>query len=377
MKKLLILMLVLSLGLMFIGCSDDDDSTPTVTKVSFKNNTNADVTVVINGVDGNLVAGETWSYTFDNAMFDEDVDMIPVDYTVNGLYVATEERTVNVNKNEDTSVDVDAEGGIVVLKNNHYLNFTSAIIYPAAEAPSGSNILTSALAPGDSIYVLKDAADYRASILLENGNYEAVDTFTLVDNQMSNAIVAAQKILDVNNQTNGDVTFRLDGGSVNRLSANQSKEFVLGDTYGLQVQVDYNGLYIFGGTETYDFFQATAYEVQVTADGGAIFIVNNTTANITEVYIAPSSDTEWGPDYMTGSIGAGQEYAWTVEAGSWDVKLVDDEGFFAEIFDISVTDNQSEYVDYSDKAKSLGTSTNLKNKAHYNYPLGGTRVQGN
>lgn len=377
MKKILILMLVLSLALMFIGCSDDDDdNTPAATKVAFKNHTNAGINVTIDGIDETLVAGENWSYTLDNAIFGDD-DVLNLNYDVSGMYIETATKPVTIEKNKTTNVDVISEGGIVVLKNNHYLSFSSAVIYPANGAPTGNNIIPNGLASGDSVYVLKDAADYRVSITLENGAYEAVDTFTLVDNQMINTNVTAQKILGVENQTNGSVTFRLDGGSINNLSANQSQEFILGDTYGLQVEASYNGLYIFAGTDTYDFFQATAYDVVVTADGGAIFIVNNTSANITEVYIAPSIDTEWGPDYMSGSIGAGQDYAWTVEAGSWDIRLVDDEGYSAEIMNVSVTNNQSEYIDYSEKAKTRATSTNLKNKAHYNYPVGGTRVEGN
>jgi PBP1b-binding outer membrane lipoprotein LpoB len=81
MKKLLILILVMSLALMFVGCSDDDDGTPAVTKASFKNHTNADVNVFIDGIDGTLVAGETWDYTFDNAIF-VDEDVLTLNYTI-------------------------------------------------------------------------------------------------------------------------------------------------------------------------------------------------------------------------------------------------------------------------------------------------------
>ncbi len=377
MKKFLILMLVMALTLMFVGCGDDNNDDPdAVTKVSFRNQTNADITVVIDGIDGTLIAGETWNYTFVNATWNDD-DMMAVDYTLNGLYIKTTDRTVTIEKDKTVTVNVIAEGGIVVLKNNHYIDINSALIYLANEAPSGSNSLVTPLTPGDSVMVLKDAESYRVSLMLANGTYEAIDAFTVADNQMSYATITAEKMLAMDNQTNGEVTFRLDGGSINRLNANTSEDVILGEEYGLQVEVSYNGLYIFAGTDTFNFFDGTTYDVIITPDGGAIYIVNGTSDNITEVYIAPSSDTEWGPDYMSGTIGAGQEYAWTVQAGSWDVKIVDDAGFFAEIFDIQVTDNQSEYVDYSDKAKTRGTSSNLKNKAHYNYPVGGTKVEGN
>ncbi len=378
MKKLLILMLILSLGLMFIGCSDDDnnDNTPGVTRVTFTNQTNGDIHVMIDDIDGTLTAGESWSYTFDNAIF-VNADQLTIDYTVTGLYVATTERPVTINKNQTTPVEIIAEGGIVVLKNNHYININSALIYPANQGPSGNNVLTSALAPGDSVLVLKEAGEYRVTYNLENNSFVTLDAFTLVDNHMNYAAISAQKILSMDNQTSGDVTFRLDGGSLNRLDANSSEEYILGEEFGLNVEVSYNGLYIFAGQETYDFFEASAYDIEITADGGAIFVVNGTQDNITEVYISPSSGTEWGPDYMSGSIGPDQEYAWTVEPGLWDVKIVDDAGFEAEIYEISVSLNQSEYVDYADKAKTRKTSTSLKNKAHYNFPLGGTKVEAN
>ncbi len=378
MKKILILMLVFSLGLMFVGCSDDDDDTSAaVTRVTFRNQTNADITVMIDDIDGTLTAGESWSYTFDSAIFDEDVDMLTVDYTVTGLYVATETGTATINKNQTTTISVLPEGGIIVLKNNHYININSALIYQADQSPSGNNELTSPLEPGDSLLVLKEANNYRVTYNLENNTFVTLDAFNLEDNQMSYASISAQKILNIDNQTSGSVTFRLDGGSLNSLTANTSEEYILGEEYGLNVEVSYNGLYIFAGSETYDFFADTNYDVEVTADGGAIFIVNGTQDNITEVYIAPSSDTEWGPDYMSGSIGPDQDYAWTVEPGLWDVKIVDDAGYSSEVYEISVSLNQSEYVDYTDKAKTRGTSSSMKNKAHYNFPTSGTRVEAN
>ena len=378
MKKILVLMLVLSLALMFVGCSDDNDDNndPAVTRVTFGNQTNSEITVTIDGVDGTLVAGETWSYTFDDAIF-VDEDMLTVDYTVTGLYIATTARTATINKNQTTTLSIIAEGGIVVLKNNHYINITSALIYPSNEAPSGSNSLTSPLMPGDSVLVLKEADNYRVTYNLENSSFVTLDAFSISDNQMSYATISAQKILNMDNQTSGVVTFRLNSGSINSLNANSSEEYVLGEEYGLSVEASYNGLYIFAGSETYDFFAATAYDIEITAEGGAIFVVNGTQDNITEVYIAPSSETEWGPDYMSGTIGPDQDYAWTVEPGLWDVKIVDDAGFEAEIYEISVTLNNSEYIDYSDKAKTRATTTILKNKANYNFPVSGTRVEGN
>ncbi len=377
MKKLLILMLVLSLGLMFVGCSDDDDSSPAVTKVTFKNHTNAEISVMIDGVDGTLTANESWSYTFDSAIFEEDVEMLTFDYTVTGLYVATETGVANINKDQTTVIEIVAEGGIVVLKNNHYININSALIYPSIESPSGNNALTTPLEPGDSVLVLKAEDNYRVTYNLENNTFVTVDAFDLTENQMAYATISAQKELNIDNQTSGSITFRLDGGSLNSLSANSSESYILGEEYGLNVDISYNGLYIFAGEETYDYYAATAYDIDVTADGGAIFVVNGTQDNITEVYIAPSSETEWGPDYMSGSIGPDQEYAWTVEPGLWDVKIVDDAGFFSEVFEISVSLNQSEYVDYSDKAKTRGANSNMKNKTNFNFPQSGTRVEGN
>lgn len=378
MKKLLILILVMSLALMFIGCSDDkDDNNTAVTKASFKNQTSTNITVVIDGVVETVTAGETWGYVFNNSIFGDDQVERNVNYTVTGSYLATNARTVTIKKNKTTTVPIISEGGLIVLKNNHYLSINTAVIYQADGPATGSNILVIPLAPNDSLVVLKNPDNYRVSLTLANGSLEAINTFAVVDNQMSYATISAQKKLALSNQTNGDITFKLNGGATNRLGANQTNQYILGVEYGLQVEAVYNGLYIFEGTESYNFFNAATYEVAVSPDGGAIFVVNNTTANITEVYISPANNADWGPDYMTGSIGAGQEYAWTVNAGLWDVKLVDDQGYQSIVNNISVSLNQSSYVDYSDKAKTRSTTTILKNKAHYNYPVSGTKVEGN
>lgn len=371
MKKLLILMLVLSLGLMFIGCSDDDDDSPAVTKVTFRNSTNADITVMIDDIDGTLTAGESWSYTFDNAIFDEDVEMIPVDYTVTGLYVATEEGTANVNKNQNTTIEIVAEGGILTLRNDYYFSIVDVRINN-----EGDNIISTPLETGDSLNVLLDPETYSVTFDLENDDRETINNIVVSDNQLTH-VVFDKHVFSAANNSASAISYRLDSETLSTIAAAESVERELGEEFGSMVEFYYNGLYVFDQTLSLDYDAESYYHFDLDAQGGAIFVENGTQDNITEVYISRSSSTEWGPDYMAGSITPGNNFAWTVEPGLWDVKIVDDAGFEAEIFEIQVNLNESEYVEYSDKAKTRGTSSSLKNKAHYNYPTGGSRVEAN
>ncbi|MBI9032339.1 hypothetical protein JEZ13_10140 [bacterium] len=375
MKKLLILMLVLSLGLMFIGCSDDDDdNTPAVTRVSIKNSTSADIQVLIDDVDGTITAGETWSYTFNSEMFVNE-DEIPVDYTVTGLYVATTERTVTVLKNQTTPVDIVAEGGIITLRNDYYFAIDDVRIY-TNNANTGANLISTPLATGDSIVVLKDAATYTIQIRLSTEEIEFMNNVQVTDNQTT-SVVYDKHVFSATNNTASGISYRLDNESLSTIAASESIERELGEDFADAVEFYYNGLYIFDQTINLDFDAQSYYHFDLDAQGGAIFVVNNTSDNITEVYISPSSSSSWGPDYMPSTITPGNQFAWTVQEGLWDVKIVDDAGFEAEIYEIQINLNESEYVDYGDDKKTRKTSTSLKNKAHYNFPLGGTKVEAN
>ncbi|MET1077417.1 MAG: hypothetical protein ABWY06_05275 [Pseudomonas sp.] len=56
-------------------------------------------------------------------------------------------------------------------------------------------------------------------------------------------------------------------------------------------------------------------------------VKNESSWNINEVYFAPSSETEWGPDHLGEEVlMSGMTLTLTgVTAGKWDVRLVDEE----------------------------------------------------
>ncbi|MBI2897413.1 MAG: hypothetical protein HYY06_27895 [Deltaproteobacteria bacterium] len=57
----------------------------------------------------------------------------------------------------------------------------------------------------------------------------------------------------------------------------------------------------------------------------AIIIANRSSTSICFVNISSSSDNDWGGDRLGSSevIGAGASRSWTVDPGSWDVRLQD------------------------------------------------------
>ena len=372
MKKILVLMLVLSLALLFVGCGDDKDDDK-VTQISFKNTTNGEITIMIDGTENTLVAGETNGYTFDNNIFVNDQNQIIVNYNVMGIFVAPAnmERTVTINKGKTTQTEILADGGVISLRNDYYFAIEDIRIYTGTS--TGNNLISQPLATGETIFVLKDPATYTISVRLETDEMEFMSDVVVTDNNLT-PVIYDKKVFALENKTASAITYKLDNEATNTVAVNGIVNRELGEGFGAMVDFNYNGLYLFAETLTLDYEAQSYYAFEMNAQGGAIFVVNNTSDNITGVYITQSA-TNWGPDYMAGSITPGSNFAWTVQEGLWNVKIVDDAGYASEVMNITVHLNQSEYVDYGDK-RVKSNPNNIQIETNY-IPVNGARVEAN
>ncbi len=61
--------------------------------------------------------------------------------------------------------------------------------------------------------------------------------------------------------------------------------------------------------------------------GSAIVVVNNSSDSVCRIFFSPASTTQWGPDQLgTETLSAGRSIGWSVNPGTWDIKLTDCDG---------------------------------------------------
>lgn len=115
-----------------------------------------------------------------------------------------------------------------------------------------------------------------------------------------------------------------------------------------KVPVEGIGLYVFAFDEEYEITAGSTTREEIYADGGAIAIVNDhPTLSIVEAYLSPSSDATWGSNDLSSTITPGTSYFWTVSAGSWDVRIVDNLDAYYDIYGISVSLNNTQVLTFS------------------------------
>jgi hypothetical protein len=151
---------------------------------------------------------------------------------------------------------------------------------------------------------------------------------------------SATGTLVVQNGTSGDLIVKIEAVS-STVAANTSTSqswdlqyFPLG-IYEEDKTVTYSAEGIFTtptGNKTAKVTAQKTTTVTVNADSGAISVQNtSTTYSIVGVYISPSTDTTWGLNDLTGTIGPGQTYYFRVDPNpsgvNYDVKLVDNYGY--------------------------------------------------
>ena len=172
---------------------------------------------------------------------------------------------------------------------------------------------------------------------------------------------------------------------INNLSSNNELDVFVNDDYTLldaleyvqytfedieeddyvTANVNYSGRFVFEEDYTVQIDADEDYAIDVSPNCGEIIVQNLSNAfTITEVYISPSSDDEWGDDDLSGTIGAGNQVTWKAEAGLWDIKLVDNWGDEFVAYDnyLSVEGSITYQYDGFRKNKATGDTNAAKAK---------------
>jgi hypothetical protein len=160
--------------------------------------------------------------------------------------------------------------------------------------------------------------------------------------------------LRIRNRTNSHIWF-----SVNQANQQQLEGWTNWSRYyseDTEVTIDFNGNFVFANSITRNVYKGLVTTIDITADGGAIKVINDSTTTITEVYLSPSDDTSWGENDLVGTITPNGEVLWTVTPGQWDIKLLDNAMGTFYLYDQTVTLDQTTDLLFSSfigqKAKS-------------------------
>ncbi len=161
--------------------------------------------------------------------------------------------------------------------------------------------------------------------------------------------------LRVRNRSTTDINVSLDGDNEIIPPTGQVSRFY---TQATTVHVEYDGLYIFSGYSDRFVDVGDLDIMNITSDGGAIQIINNSPHTINHVYLALSSSTTWGPDDLTGTIPPGGSTIWTATTGNWDIRIVNnlDEEYYS--YNHQVTMDHTTSVNFDENKASR-----LANKA--------------
>ena len=150
--------------------------------------------------------------------------------------------------------------------------------------------------------------------------------------------------LRITNNSNYSAWFQLgSGGSTNNLSSGQvyEKDYTLSTSiFGdedKRVTVNYGGEFVFSNSVSKTIKPGSTARVNIFSDAGIIRIENETSYDITEVYLAPSDDSYWGSNDLSGTIGYWEYAEWLVTPGYWDVMFYATDGYYYELYNIYIT----------------------------------------
>jgi len=182
---------------------------------------------------------------------------------------------------------------------------------------------------------------------------------------------SAEGEIEVNNYTDEWLDVSVDGDFYT-LEAYESvsKSFDLDDylfsTEEKEVKVWVEGLLKWDFSETYTIKPDKTKNVYIYADAGAIKVWNNSYYSITSVYLSPSSDSYWGSDDLSGYLYYGYINSWRVTSGYWDIKVVDEYGYYDTWYDIYVAIGEVEWFTYYGYCSHKNGSYQ-KNKENYQF----------
>lgn len=126
------------------------------------------------------------------------------------------------------------------------------------------------------------------------------------------------------------------------------------------VSIEYAGIYVFPQTVSRTVSPGLPTTVNINANAGAITIENNDSLAVNEVYISPPHEPNWGANQIAADLIPNAKKTWSVSEGTWDIKIVLDNGTARYCMRQSVAINSTlnlktkDFLAFADKSKAAG-----------------------
>ncbi len=131
----------------------------------------------------------------------------------------------------------------------------------------------------------------------------------------------------INNGSGGPVTVTVDGESYDLdIDDVQTITWDFTDDEDMDIAITAEGMFVMDYSTSKYIWGGELIDTEIWANATAVRIINATGASITEVYISPYTATTWGTNMIVSTIANGSQDDFTVEDGSYDLKIVDSNG---------------------------------------------------
>jgi len=183
---------------------------------------------------------------------------------------------------------------------------------------------------------------------------------------------SAEGDIEVHNRTGAQLNIEIDGDRYELEAYEHAKKSytfsnaLFSPDEEKDVNVSGEGLVKWEFDQEYTVKANETEKVNIYADAGAIQITNNSSFTIIAVYLAPSSDPNWGENDLHGYIYPGETCSWRVCPGYWDIKVVDTRGYYATSYDYYIGMGDVCSLTYGSLCKNQENSPS-KNKENFLY----------
>ncbi len=158
--------------------------------------------------------------------------------------------------------------------------------------------------------------------------------------------------LRIRNRSNASIKAKVDNGTEFTIEAwsGWSRTYSEDTT----VKVSYEGLYVYPDSVSRNVTRGLPTTLDINPDCGAIMINNDKTQDIVEIYISGHDATDWGHNLIVNPLSNGANRTWSLDAGKWDLKVIDNAGNSFYSMNQTITINETLNLDIS------GFSTHTK-----------------
>lgn len=266
----------------------------------------------------------------------------------------------------------DSTRAVLVLNNNH----NESLFYTIADGGYNDEVEYSLSANSsitmywnnDNDVFLEEDGDIIITYYLANGEGGVINHHLEIGVTNTYSFGTNYENFIVSNLTSGEVTILEidDFPGEYYIGANSDLGFNFDFSYDTEIYLEYTGDHVFTGFDNIVIVPNYSSEYQIEADAGAFKIINsNPVVELSEIYIAPTSSSSWGPDQLAFNLAPGGWGLWTVDEGLWDIQVVDENGgvteFFGEYVNLDETSVKS-YRGGSTKVSSRKVHDNNMNK---------------